>query len=69
MAENPIQYGGKACVQRQNKQFQNSAALYRIDGGKKISDFCFIFLQMLACARLKSQYITQILSRTNCATD
>jgi hypothetical protein len=46
------------------------AAMYRIDRGKIIFlIFCFITLQILTCARLKRQYITQILTRTNFATN
>jgi hypothetical protein len=46
------------------------AAMYRIDRGKIIFlIFCFITLQILTCARLKRQYMTQILTRTNIATN
>ena len=46
------------------------AAMYGIDRGKIISlIFCFITLQILTCARLKRQYITQILTRRNIATN
>jgi hypothetical protein len=46
------------------------AAMYRIDRGKIIFlIFCFITLQILTCARLKRQHITQILTRTNIATN
>jgi hypothetical protein len=46
------------------------AAMYRIDKGKILFlIFCFITLQILRCAHLKRQYITQILTRTNFATN
>ena len=46
------------------------APMYRIDKGKIIFlIFCFITLQILSCAHLKRQYITQILTRTNFATN
>jgi hypothetical protein len=46
------------------------AAMYRIDRGKIIFlIFCSITLKILTCARLKRQYITQILTRTNIATN
>jgi hypothetical protein len=42
------------------------AVMYRIDRGEMLSlIFCFITLQILTCARLKRQYITQALTRTN----